>query len=127
MMTLFAAIVAELAAYEYLKLAGVGAESNGLKLRIPVWWMALGTALAFVVTLPNFPVEGGAEGHPPDGDAELEAVRLGAYAGKLEVFVGGKLSDDGGEERHHPELAEEDESEDCEDEDQGGEDAFHWA
>jgi phosphatidate cytidylyltransferase len=57
MMTLFAAIVAELAAYEYLKLAGVGAESHGLKLRIPVWWMALGTALAFVVTLPNFPVE----------------------------------------------------------------------
>ena len=57
MITLFAAIVAELAAYEYLKLAAVGAESHGLKLRIPVWWMALGTALAFVVTLPNFPVE----------------------------------------------------------------------
>jgi phosphatidate cytidylyltransferase len=57
MITLFSAIVAELAAYEYLKLAAVGAESHGLKLRIPVWWMALGTALAFVVTLPNFPVE----------------------------------------------------------------------
>jgi phosphatidate cytidylyltransferase len=57
MITLFAAIVAELAAYEYLKLAAVGAESHGLKLCIPVWWMALGTALAFVVTLPNFPVE----------------------------------------------------------------------
>jgi phosphatidate cytidylyltransferase len=57
MITLFAAIVAELAAYEYLKLAAVGAESHGLKLRIPIWWMALGTALAFVVTLPNFPVE----------------------------------------------------------------------
>jgi phosphatidate cytidylyltransferase len=58
MITLAAAIIAELAAYEYLKLAAVGAESHGLKLRIPVWWMALGTALAFVVTLPNFPVEG---------------------------------------------------------------------
>ncbi|HTC74495.1 MAG TPA: phosphatidate cytidylyltransferase [Edaphobacter sp.] len=58
MITLFSAIVAELAAYEYLKLAAVGAESHGLKLRIPVWWMALGTALAFIVTLPGFPVEG---------------------------------------------------------------------
>ena len=57
MITLSAAIIAELAAYEYLKLAAVGAESHGLELRIPVWWMALGTALAFVVTLPNFPVE----------------------------------------------------------------------
>ena len=57
MITLFSAVVAELAAYEYLKLAAVGAESHGLKLRIPIWWMALGTALAFVVTLPNFPVE----------------------------------------------------------------------
>jgi phosphatidate cytidylyltransferase len=57
MITLFSAIVAELAAYEYLKLAAVGAESHDLKLRIPIWWMALGTALAFVVTLPNFPVE----------------------------------------------------------------------
>src|SRR6201996_8806179 len=57
MMTLFAAIVAELAAYEYLQLAAVGAQAHDAKLRIPVWWMALGTALAFVVTLPNFPVE----------------------------------------------------------------------
>jgi phosphatidate cytidylyltransferase len=57
LMTLFSVIVAELAAYEYLKLAAVGAESHGLKLRIPIWWMALGTAIAFVVTLPNFPVE----------------------------------------------------------------------
>ena len=57
MITLFSAIVAELATYEYLKLAAVGAESHGAKLRIPAWWMALGTALAFVVTLPNFPVE----------------------------------------------------------------------
>jgi phosphatidate cytidylyltransferase len=57
MITLFSAIVAELAAYEYLKLAAVGAEAHGATLRIPIWWMALGTALAFVVTLPNFPVE----------------------------------------------------------------------
>ena len=57
LMTLFWLIVAELAAYEYLKLAAVGAEAHDAKLRIPVWWMALGTALAFVVTLPNFPVE----------------------------------------------------------------------
>jgi phosphatidate cytidylyltransferase len=57
MITLFAAIIAELAAYEYLKLAAVGAEAHDAKLRIPVWWMALGTALAFVVTLPDFPVE----------------------------------------------------------------------
>jgi len=57
MITLFSAIVAELAAYEYLKLAAVGAHSHGAELRIPIWWMAIGTALAFVVTLPNFPVE----------------------------------------------------------------------
>ncbi|MDQ2834843.1 MAG: phosphatidate cytidylyltransferase [Acidobacteriota bacterium] len=57
MITLFAAIVAELAAYEYLKLAAVGAEAHGASLRIPIWWMVIGTALAFVVTLPNFPVE----------------------------------------------------------------------
>jgi phosphatidate cytidylyltransferase len=57
MITLFAAIIAELAAYEYLKLASVGAEAHDAKLRIPIWWMAIGTALAFVVTLPDFPVE----------------------------------------------------------------------
>ena len=57
LMTLFAVIVAELAAYEYLKLAAVGAEAHDAKLRIPVWWMVIGTALAFIVTLPNFPVE----------------------------------------------------------------------
>ena len=57
MITLFAAVVAELAAYEYLQLAAVGAETHGAKLRIPFWWMSLATALAFIVTLPNFPVE----------------------------------------------------------------------
>ena len=39
MITLGAAIVAELAAYEYLQLAAVGAEAHGAKLRIPAWWM----------------------------------------------------------------------------------------
>ncbi|QNI37892.1 phosphatidate cytidylyltransferase [Edaphobacter albus] len=57
MITLGAALVAELAAYEYLKLAAVGAEAHNAHLRIPVWWMVIATALAFVVTLPNFPVE----------------------------------------------------------------------
>ena len=57
MITLAAAIVAELATYEYLKLAAAGAESRGASLRIPIWWMVLGTALAFVVTLSGFPVE----------------------------------------------------------------------
>ena len=57
MITLAAAIIAELAAYEYLQLAAVGAETHGARLRIPFWWMSLATALAFVVTLPNFPVE----------------------------------------------------------------------
>jgi phosphatidate cytidylyltransferase len=56
MITLAAALIAELAAYEYLKLAGVGAEANGTHLRIPIWWMAIGTALAFVVMLSDFPV-----------------------------------------------------------------------
>ena len=57
MITLAAAIVAILATYEYVQLAAIGTETNGGKLRIPLWWMALGTALAFVVTLPGFPVE----------------------------------------------------------------------
>jgi len=57
MITLAAALVAELAAYEYLKLASVGAEAHGAHLRIPIWWMATSTAIAFVVTLPNFPVD----------------------------------------------------------------------
>ncbi len=52
MITLFAAIVAELAAYEYLQLANTGSTS-----RIPAWWMAAGTAVLFLTTLPNWPVE----------------------------------------------------------------------
>jgi phosphatidate cytidylyltransferase len=57
MITLAAALVAVLATWEYLKLAAVGAETHGATLRIPVWWMVLGTALAFVVTIDGFPVE----------------------------------------------------------------------
>ena len=57
MITLAAALVALVATWEYLKLAAVGAETHGAKLRIPIWWMTLGTALAFVVTVPSFPVE----------------------------------------------------------------------
>lgn len=41
--TLFAALVAELAAYEYLQLA----KRTGAK--IPLWWMAAATAMVFVV------------------------------------------------------------------------------
>lgn len=44
MITLFAALVAELAAYEYLQLAKL----SGAK--IPLWWMAAATAMIFVVT-----------------------------------------------------------------------------
>jgi len=54
MITLFAAIVAELAAYEYLQLA----TTTGSPLtRIPLWWMAAATALLFLATLPNWPLE----------------------------------------------------------------------
>jgi phosphatidate cytidylyltransferase len=48
MLTLASALVAELAAYEYLRLANAGGA------RIPVWWMLFGTAVVFLFTLPNF-------------------------------------------------------------------------
>ncbi len=57
MITLGAAIVAELAVYEYLKLASVGAEAHGAHLHIPIWWMTIATAVAFAGTLPNFPTD----------------------------------------------------------------------
>ena len=44
MLTLVACVIAELAAYEYLKLANSGGA------RIPAWWMAAATALLFYVT-----------------------------------------------------------------------------
>jgi len=51
MLTLFACLVAELAAYEYLALA------NSTTGRIPAWWMAFATALPFLFTLPGFHYE----------------------------------------------------------------------
>jgi phosphatidate cytidylyltransferase len=50
MITLFAALVAELAAYEYLQLASL----SGAK--VPLWWMAVATAMVFVVTYA-WPIE----------------------------------------------------------------------
>ena len=50
MITLFAAVVAELAAYEYLQLANLSGA------RIPVWWMAAATAMVFVVSYA-WPIE----------------------------------------------------------------------
>src|SRR5580704_1710050 len=47
MLTLFACLVAELAAYEYLTLVNSAGEHQG---RIPGWWMAVSTALLFYVT-----------------------------------------------------------------------------
>lgn len=57
MITVAAALVAELAVYEFLKLASVGAKLHGASLRIPVWWMAVATAALFLVSVPNFPVD----------------------------------------------------------------------
>jgi phosphatidate cytidylyltransferase len=50
MVTVFAALVAELAAFEYMQLAG----RSGVK--IPPWWMATATAMLFVVTYA-WPIE----------------------------------------------------------------------
>jgi hypothetical protein len=44
----------------------------------------------------------GAEGHPPDGDSESGSMGLGTDGGQPQIFVGGELGDDGGEERDHP-------------------------
>jgi phosphatidate cytidylyltransferase len=57
MITLFAAIVAELAAYEYLQLATTSGSPGSPLTRIPLWWMAASTALLFVATFPNWPLE----------------------------------------------------------------------
>ena len=48
MLTLASALIAELAAYEYLRLANISGA------RIPAWWMLFGTAVGFLFTLPNF-------------------------------------------------------------------------
>jgi phosphatidate cytidylyltransferase len=50
MITVFAALIAELAAYEYLQLASL----SGAK--VPLWWMGLATAMVFVVTFA-WPIE----------------------------------------------------------------------
>ena len=51
MIALFAAIVAILAAYEYLHLL------NHTGISVPFWWMALSIVIIFAVTLPYAPVE----------------------------------------------------------------------
>jgi phosphatidate cytidylyltransferase len=48
MLTLASALIAELAAYEYMRLANTGGA------QIPAWWMLFGTAVVFLFTLPNF-------------------------------------------------------------------------
>ena len=52
MITLFAAILAVLAGFEYRQLANVGASGRG---RIPLWWMMLGIVVLFLATFyrPN--------------------------------------------------------------------------
>ena len=57
MITLFAAIVAELAAYEFLILANLGTHTDTSPAPIPLWWMAVGTGLLFITTLPDWPLE----------------------------------------------------------------------
>ena len=57
MITVAATVVAELAVYEFLQLASIGAKLHGASLRIPAWWMAIATAALFLVSVPNFPVD----------------------------------------------------------------------
>ncbi|MCU1323615.1 MAG: phosphatidate cytidylyltransferase [Acidobacteriaceae bacterium] len=57
MIVLFSAVVAELAAYEYLQIATTSGSVGSPNTRIPLWWMASATALLFVATLPNWPLE----------------------------------------------------------------------
>ncbi|RXH55262.1 phosphatidate cytidylyltransferase [Granulicella sibirica] len=51
MITLFAALVAELAAYEYIQLAKAGGAD------IPLVWMIVGTACLFLPIVPNWPLD----------------------------------------------------------------------
>jgi phosphatidate cytidylyltransferase len=48
MLTAATCLVAELAVYEYVSLA------NRTGARVPAWWIAVGTALLFLLTLPGF-------------------------------------------------------------------------
>jgi phosphatidate cytidylyltransferase len=50
MLTLFACLIAELAAYEYLTLVNSANSTSERSGRIPGWWMAVSTALLFYVT-----------------------------------------------------------------------------
>ena len=50
MLTLFACLIAELAAYEYLTLVNSANSDGEPRGRIPGWWMAISTALLFYVT-----------------------------------------------------------------------------
>jgi phosphatidate cytidylyltransferase len=74
MLTLFACLMAELAAYEFLSLANL----NGA--RVPAWWMAVATALLFPFTLPGFHYE-----------AELPALSVLAFVLLAWAAFRGKL------------------------------------
>ena len=56
MIILASVIVAELAAYEYLQLANQTSLASS-ESRIPLWWMAIGTALLFLAVFPSWPLE----------------------------------------------------------------------
>jgi phosphatidate cytidylyltransferase len=74
MLTLFACLIAELAAYEYLALA------NSFGASVPGWWMAAATALLFPFTLPGFHYE-----------AELPALSVFAFVLLAWTAFRGKL------------------------------------
>jgi phosphatidate cytidylyltransferase len=74
MLTLFACLIAELAAYEYLTLA------NSVGARVPAWWMVAATALLFPFTLPGFHYE-----------AELPALSVFAFVLLAWTAFRGKL------------------------------------
>jgi phosphatidate cytidylyltransferase len=74
MLTLFACLMAELAAYEYLALA------NSFGAHVPAWWMAAATALLFPFTLPGFHYE-----------AELPALSVLAFVLLAWTAFRGKL------------------------------------
>jgi phosphatidate cytidylyltransferase len=56
MIILASVVVAELAAYEYLQLANQTSLASS-ESRIPLWWMAIGTALLFLAVFPSWPLE----------------------------------------------------------------------
>jgi len=74
LVTIFAAVVAELAAYEFLLLANLGTQTDTTPAPIPLWWMAAGTALMFVFILPNINIPA------PSQLAVLSALSLLLFA-----------------------------------------------